>query len=112
MRALLFGLIVASVSVSESRADFCRTFNGPPWDAAPIYVHPGARPEAPDSPLRGGKEVVQRWNPVSDPSGIIWVHIYFRTWGGLKEAGWMREVDLCPRYYCGVSYDYRRRYRY
>jgi hypothetical protein len=111
MRALIFGLIVTSVSVSESRADWCRTVNGSPWDAAPIYVHPGARTrEAPASPLRGGKEVVQLWNPVSDPSGIIWIRIAFRTYGGPREAGWMREDDLCPRYYCGVSYGYRRRF--
>ena len=63
---------MASVSVSESRVDSCRTVNGSPWDAAPYNVHPSARsPEAADSPLRGDKEVVQLCNPVSDPSGRI-----------------------------------------
>jgi hypothetical protein len=113
MRALIFGLIVASVSVSESRAHWCRTFNGPPWDAAPIHVHPSERTqETADSPLRDGTPVVQRWEPVRDLSGRIWVRIAFPTYAGLRGDGWMRDDDLCPAYDCGHSYGYRRRYRY
>jgi hypothetical protein len=111
MRILLFGLIVASASVSESRADWCRRVNGPPWGAAPIHEHPSARsPETIDSPLRDGTEVLPQYEPVSDRYGRIWVRIAFRTYGRPRGDGWMREDDLCPLYDCGRTYSYRRRY--
>jgi hypothetical protein len=100
MRALLFGLIVASVSVSESRAELCRTLNGPPWGAAPILMHPSARArETVDSPLRGGT-VVQRWEPVIDFYGTIWVRVSVLIYSGPKGDGWMRDIDLCPPFPC------------
>ena len=102
MRALLFGLIVASVCVSESRAELCRTLNGPPWGAAPILVHPSASArETVDSPLRGGSPpVVQRWEPVIDLYGTIWVRVAFLTYVGLRGDGWMMDIDLCPPFPC------------
>jgi hypothetical protein len=110
MRALLFGLIVASVGVSESRAELCRTLNGPPWGAAPILVHPSARaPETVDSPLRGGSPVVQHWEPVIDFHGTIWVRVAVQIYGGTKGDGWMRDIDLCPPFPCH-SYSYHRTY--